>query len=203
MFEFCIFWSKRLPEAERENYIDMIEVCISSEERRALYNKAFKTLSNRKKIVIWICLLIMFAISVSLIRVNTNYFSMRLEDNPNKIVGIIALVFAFSVALLMILLPFLSMNRLKRNLPEKTMICVSDEELQVNQIRVNKTDICEILKMDDFLFAVTQKNGQYRYVIVPFLTDVRQTILSKLNEYGYPKIEEIDSNKEFPWIHGH
>ena len=45
---------------------------------------------------------------------------MRLEDNPNKIIGLIALFFVAVVSLLM--LPFFAMSRLKRCLPAKTEI---------------------------------------------------------------------------------
>lgn len=90
---------------------------ISSKTRRALYNKAFKTLSNSRKIILWVCLAIMFVISLSLISVNTNYFSTRLEDNPNKIIGFIALFFVSVIAVLMLTLPLGAMNRLKQNLP--------------------------------------------------------------------------------------
>lgn len=125
--------------------MDKTEVDISSEERKELYDRAFKILPTRKRLTIRVCLAAMFVISISLIRVNTNYFSMRLEDNPNKIVGIIALIFVVAAALLMLLLPLLAKKRLMRNLPEKTMVCISESELQVNQIRVRRQDIVGIL----------------------------------------------------------
>lgn len=47
---------------------------------------------------------------------------MRLEDNPDKIIGLIALFFVAVVSLFMLMLPFFAMSRLKRCLPAKTGI---------------------------------------------------------------------------------
>ena len=183
--------------------MEKIEVKISSKTRRTLYDEAFRTLSNSRKIIIWVCLAIMFVISLSLIRFNTNCFSVRLEDNPNKIIGFIALLFVAVAAVLMLIMPFLAMSRLRRNLPDNTAIYVSEREIQVNQIKVDKKDISEILKLGDFLFAVVTSNGKFRYLIVPFFAEFRQNLLSKLNAYEYPKIRNINSFRKFPWIRGH
>ena len=177
-----------------------MEVHISSQERKDLYNKAFKFLPDSRRIIIWLCLSAMLILSISLIRVNTNYFSMRLEDNPNKIIGLIALFFVVVVSLLMLMLPLFAMSRLKRCLPAKTRVHVSEGEIKVNQISVSKKDVTEILNLGNFLFAVSNCNGKYRYVIVHFQTEIKQKILWLLDEYKYPKIRQINSYREFPWI---
>ena len=172
-----------------------MEVHISSQERKDLYNKAFKFLPDSRRIIIWLCLSAMLILSISLIRVNTNYFSMRLEDNPNKIIGLIALFFVVVVSLLMLMLPLFAMSRLKRCLPAKTRVHVSEGEIKVNQISVSKKDVTEILNLANFLFAES-----IDFVEGMSADEIKQKILWLLDEYKYPKIRQINSYREFPWI---
>lgn len=182
--------------------MSVLDISVSERDRKELFHKKMKGLIPYVGLI-WACLIVSLFICVPIpsleeVEANIGAFGANIINFDKAFITAAIFIMCLSV-LFWFLLRFRIMRDLRTRLPDRTELVISNEEIRVGQSSAQRPEICEILRLGDWLFVITIERKKYvEQLILPYFPSVRQEVSLMLREQGYPLIQEIRSYRKVP-----